>query len=113
MFLGYYANHWSMRAALDAEFGDHEICAALAPYLRENGLIFTGIDVIGNYLTEVNVTSPTWSPCVSVRRDTFCPFTVTPLVLSRSSTTYRPSLPRNVSSPSPTVDRVLQKHSHS
>ncbi|MBJ93180.1 MAG: glutathione synthase [Rickettsiales bacterium] len=38
---------------------DHQICAQLAPYLRENGLIFTGIDVIGDRLTEVNVTSPT------------------------------------------------------
>ncbi len=38
---------------------DQEICDALAPYLRDNGLIFTGIDVIGRCLTEVNVTSPT------------------------------------------------------
>src|SRR6185437_10495080 len=35
------------------------ICAALAPELNRRGLIFTGIDVIGNYLTEINVTSPT------------------------------------------------------
>jgi glutathione synthase len=38
---------------------DHEICAGLAPLLRENGLPFVGIDVIGDRLTEVNVTSPT------------------------------------------------------
>jgi glutathione synthase len=38
---------------------DHEICAALAPELKRRGLIFTGIDVIGPYLTEINVTSPT------------------------------------------------------
>ena len=38
---------------------DYEICAALEQPLRERGLIFTGIDVIGNYLTEINVTSPT------------------------------------------------------
>jgi glutathione synthase len=38
---------------------DRAICARLAPLLRENGLIFTGIDVIGGLLTEVNVTSPT------------------------------------------------------
>ena len=38
---------------------DREICAALAPVLRERGLIFTGIDVIGDWLTEINVTSPT------------------------------------------------------
>jgi glutathione synthase len=38
---------------------EHEICAAIGPYLREQGLLFTGIDVIGDYLTEINVTSPT------------------------------------------------------
>lgn len=38
---------------------DREICAYLAPRLRQDGLIFVGIDVIGGYLTEVNVTSPT------------------------------------------------------
>jgi glutathione synthase len=38
---------------------DREICAAIGPTLREQGMIFTGIDVIGDYLTEINVTSPT------------------------------------------------------
>ena len=38
---------------------DQEICAALAPLLRADGLYFVGLDVIGTYLTEVNVTSPT------------------------------------------------------
>ena len=38
---------------------DREICAAIGPTLREQGLIFVGIDVIGDYLTEINVTSPT------------------------------------------------------
>src|SRR5262245_8310116 len=38
---------------------DREICAALAPLLRAEGLYFVGLDVIGNFLTEVNVTSPT------------------------------------------------------
>ncbi len=38
---------------------DHAICAAIGPALRERGLIFAGIDVIGDYLTEINVTSPT------------------------------------------------------
>jgi glutathione synthase len=38
---------------------DREICAAIGPTLREQGLLFVGIDVIGNYLTEINVTSPT------------------------------------------------------
>jgi glutathione synthase len=35
------------------------LCAQIAPTLREKGLIFVGIDVIGGYLTEINVTSPT------------------------------------------------------
>jgi glutathione synthase len=38
---------------------DREICARLGPELARRGLIFTGIDVIGPYLTEINVTSPT------------------------------------------------------
>jgi glutathione synthase len=38
---------------------EREICAALAPVLKREGLLFTGIDVIGDYLTEINVTSPT------------------------------------------------------
>ncbi|MBC8159029.1 MAG: glutathione synthase, partial [Alphaproteobacteria bacterium] len=38
---------------------DAEICAAIGPALREMGQIFVGIDVIGDYLTEINVTSPT------------------------------------------------------
>jgi glutathione synthase len=38
---------------------EHEICAAIAPELKRRGLIFTGIDVIGGYMTEINVTSPT------------------------------------------------------
>jgi glutathione synthase len=38
---------------------DEEICARLGPELKRRGLLFTGIDVIGRYLTEINVTSPT------------------------------------------------------
>ena len=38
---------------------DFEICEQVGPILREAGVIFAGIDVIGDYLTEVNVTSPT------------------------------------------------------
>jgi len=38
---------------------DREICAAIGPLLREKGQVFVGIDVIGNWLTEINVTSPT------------------------------------------------------
>lgn len=38
---------------------DRWICAQVAPTLREKGLFFVGLDVIGDYLTEINVTSPT------------------------------------------------------
>ncbi|MBL8660609.1 MAG: glutathione synthase [Rhodospirillales bacterium] len=38
---------------------DREICEAIGPELKARGLVFAGIDVIGDYLTEINVTSPT------------------------------------------------------
>jgi glutathione synthase len=38
---------------------EHEICEAIGPELKKRGLIFTGIDVIGDVMTEINVTSPT------------------------------------------------------
>ena len=38
---------------------EHEICEAIGPLLREKGQVFVGIDVIGDWLTEINVTSPT------------------------------------------------------
>ncbi|MGE5517661.1 MAG: glutathione synthase [Bacteroidota bacterium] len=47
----------AVKAELTAR--DREICDAIGPTLRERGLIFVGIDIIGNYLTEINVTSPT------------------------------------------------------
>src|SRR6516162_5650450 len=48
-------------AAQATELSDREreICNTIGPALRERGLLFVGIDVIGNYLTEINVTSPT------------------------------------------------------
>lgn len=36
-----------------------EICEALRKPLKDNGLIFAGLDVIGDWLTEINLTSPT------------------------------------------------------
>ena len=45
------------KATLDAR--DREICETIGPVLKDKGLIFVGIDVIGGYLTEINVTSPT------------------------------------------------------
>ena len=41
---------------------DREICARIGPVLREKGQVFVGIDVIGDWLTEINVTSPTGIP---------------------------------------------------
>ena len=46
-------------AATELTARDREICARLGPELKRRGLLFTGIDVIGDYLTEINVTSPT------------------------------------------------------
>ena len=45
--------------ATDLTAREREICDRLGPALRERGLLFTGIDVIDGYLTEINVTSPT------------------------------------------------------
>ena len=45
--------------ATDLTAREREICARLGPPLRERGLLFVGIDVIGGFLTEINVTSPT------------------------------------------------------
>jgi glutathione synthase len=45
--------------ATDLTPREREICEALGPALRERGLLFVGIDVIGDFITEINVTSPT------------------------------------------------------
>jgi glutathione synthase len=45
--------------ATDLTAREREICTRLGPALRERGLLFVGIDVIGGFLTEINVTSPT------------------------------------------------------
>jgi glutathione synthase len=45
--------------AVELTARDEEICAAIRPELKRRGLLFCGIDVIGDYLTEINVTSPT------------------------------------------------------
>lgn len=44
---------------VDLSKRDRWICAQVGPALREQGLLFVGLDVIGDYLTEINVTSPT------------------------------------------------------
>ena len=46
-------------AATDLTARERAICERLGPALRASGLMFTGIDVIDGYLTEINVTSPT------------------------------------------------------
>ena len=51
--------------ATDLTPREREICAALGPALRQRGLLFVGIDVIDDYLTEINVTSPTGIRAVS------------------------------------------------
>ena len=53
MHVGGKAGKWALTAR------EREICEAIGPTLRERGLVFVGIDVIGDYLTEINVTSPT------------------------------------------------------
>ena len=55
------ANFHAGGAAGKSELTERErdICATIGPALEERGLIFVGIDVIGDYLTEINVTSPT------------------------------------------------------
>ncbi len=45
--------------AIDITPREEEICAAIGPELKRRGFIFVGIDVIGDYMTEINVTSPT------------------------------------------------------
>ena len=46
-------------AKVDITERELDICKQLAPTLEREGLYFVGIDIIGGYLTEVNVTSPT------------------------------------------------------
>ena len=53
----FHAGGAAQAATLTAR--ERAICAAIGPALKERGLIFVGIDVIGDYMTEINVTSPT------------------------------------------------------
>ncbi|MEM6492577.1 MAG: glutathione synthase, partial [Pseudomonadota bacterium] len=55
------ANMHAGGQAVESELDDADraICAAIGPALKDRGLIFVGIDVIGGKLTEINVTSPT------------------------------------------------------
>ena len=53
MHVGAQAEHVPLNAQ------DRAICDAIGPFLRQHGMVFTGIDIIGGKLTEINVTSPT------------------------------------------------------
>jgi len=53
----FHAGGAAQKSPLSAR--DKEICRAIGPALKERGLVFVGIDVIGDYITEINVTSPT------------------------------------------------------
>ena len=50
---------------------DYEICRGLAPELKKRGLYFVGLDIIGDYLTEINVTSPTGIRQIDQEKGTF------------------------------------------
>ena len=56
------------RAPLDD--ADHRIISRVGPFLKEHGLFFVGIDVIGGLLTEINVTSPTGVQEINALEDT-------------------------------------------
>ena len=51
--------HVGGQAGTELTQRDKDICQIIGPVLKERGLLFVGIDVIGDYLTEINVTSPT------------------------------------------------------
>ena len=53
----FHAGGKALKTALTPR--EQDICTAIGPTLKERGLIFVGIDVIGDYMTEINVTSPT------------------------------------------------------
>jgi len=62
---------------------DREVCDALGPLMRQMGLLFVGIDMIGEYLTEVNVTSPTGIQEINALMDVRLERTITDAVVAR------------------------------
>ncbi len=50
---------WRSTEPTELTAREKEICERIGPALRERGFLFVGIDVIGTYMTEINVTSPT------------------------------------------------------
>ena len=69
------------------------LCAALGPRLREEGLVFVGIDVIGDHLTEINVTSPTGIQEINRLMGTRLEVELTDAVLARLATRRATSPP--------------------
>lgn len=55
---------------VDLSKRDHEICDIIGPSLKQKGLLLAGIDVIGGYLTEINITSPTTIAVINELYDT-------------------------------------------
>src|SRR5436853_5762930 len=65
---------------------EEEICAALAPQLKRRGLLFVGIDVIGGeWLTEINVTSPTGIVAIDAFNGTDTPALIWDAIERRAS----------------------------
>ena len=62
---------------------EREICAVIGPVLREKGLLFTGIDVIDGWLTEINVTSPTGIVAIDAFNGTDTPGLIWDAILAR------------------------------
>lgn len=71
--------------ACDLTPRDQQVCAALGPVLRQRGLLFVGIDMIGDYLTEINVTSPTGIQEINALMGTRLERTLTDAVVARLS----------------------------
>jgi len=73
---------------------DREICRTMAPRLRQDGLYFVGLDVIGGYVTEVNVTSPTGVQEIDRLDGTCLEARVLDFVDTRAATLDRSRAPR-------------------
>ncbi len=74
---------------------DHWICQQVGPELRDKGIVFAGLDVIGNYLTEINVTSPT---CIR-ELDAIYNLNISNQIMNAIAARLRNSLGKNNDSP--------------
>jgi glutathione synthase len=73
---------------------DREICRTMVPLLRRDGLYFVGLDIIGGYVTEVNVTSPTGIQEIDRLNQTSLEAKVTDFVEARAAKLDRKKAPR-------------------